>query len=99
MMSNKQLIYDSDHMDAISARYKQCADHTEAAISDLDSAKASFMGNYRGQSDEMAPDLFAKIKGHMEFLRDCFSQMGAYVAYTKDTMAEQDRRLAKKYRK
>ena len=83
--------YDPAHMDQVSALYKQCADQTNLAIASLDKVKNHFSSNYEGQSDDMAPDLFAKIKEHLEFLRDCFTQMKTYVTYTKDTMVEQDR--------
>lgn len=96
-MGSGEYTYNPDHMDEVSQLYKQSADYTEVAIGDLDKAKTCFIDNYQGQSDDMVLDLFEKIKAHMELLRDCFSQMETYVTYTKDTMVEQDERLAEGY--
>ena len=93
-MSKGQYTYDPDHMDEISLLYKQSVGHIETAIDHFDKVKNHFSNNYLGQSDDMAPDMFEKIKAHLELLRDCFSQMETYVTYTKDTMVEQDKKIA-----
>ena len=93
-MSTGQYTYTPDHMNSISLMYRQSANHTDLAIGSLDAVMNHFTSNYQGQSDDMASDLFGKIRAHMELLRDCFSQMETYVTYTKDTMVEQDERLA-----
>ncbi len=93
-MSNAKLIYDPEHMDEISSKYKQCAEYADQAINNLERLKANFLGNYQGQASEMAEDLYNKIKEHTELLRDCFVQMESYVTYTKETMTELDNNMA-----
>jgi uncharacterized protein YukE len=97
-MSKEQYTYDPDHMNEISLLYKQSADQVDEAIGNLNKGKDHFLNNYQGQSDNTAPDLFEKIKEHLELLRDCFSQMEVYVTYTKNTMIEQDNKIASTFK-
>jgi uncharacterized protein YukE len=94
-MAGREQKYNVEHMEEISLHYKQCSDSTSQAISNIDSAKASFLANYKGQSDDTALALFDKMKEHMELLRDSFTQMQSYVTYTKDTMVAADSSVIK----
>ena len=85
-----EIKYDINHMDEIILQYKQCADSVALAISDLDGIKTSFIANYKGQANDTSLDLYDKLKEHMVFLQDCFSQMETYVTYAKDTMIDAD---------
>jgi uncharacterized protein YukE len=89
-MSNAKLVYDPEHMDEISLKYKQCSEYADQAIITLEELKASFLENYQGQASEIAEDLYSKIRDHTELLRDCFIQMDSFVTYTKETMIELD---------
>ena len=95
-MSNPK-IYNADHMTDVIAKYQQCEKNIENAITELSNTSTSFLANYKGQSDDMAPDLFAKTKEHMEFLKECFAQMGVFVTYTRDTAVATDKSLASGY--
>jgi len=94
MSTKDKYVYDPEHMAEISKKYKGCADSTKLIIDKLDTAKAGFLDNYKGQSDDTAPDLYAKLKEHMELLQQCFAQMETYVTYTKDTMVALDENQA-----
>jgi uncharacterized protein YukE len=89
-MAGREQKYNVEHMEEISLHYKQCSDSASLAINNIDSAKVSFLTNYKGQSDDTALELYDKIKEHMELLRDSLTQMQNYVTYTKETMVAAD---------
>ena len=93
MSASLDKTYNSGHMDEISVQYKLCADYAGDAIKTLKQVTDSFSDNYRGQSDELLPDMLGKAQEHLELLRECFTQMQNYVASTKENAMELDSKL------
>lgn len=95
-MSDSTKVYNEDHMTEIAGKYSQCEKSIDGIMMDLNSAKDIIDQNYTGMGEELALDLFAKLREHLEFLKACCSSVSEYVNYTLTTMQEADEGIANK---
>lgn len=96
--SNKEILfYDDELMDSIAQQYSDGATLIEEIITEVDSICSILETAYDGQAGEyILPDMFSKLKEHLEFLNICYTATSTYVTDCKETMHMIDEAIVEK---
>lgn len=95
-MANEQIVYNKEHITAVSEKYTAAIREINEIIYKLNSSsgvKGVFENNYEGQARDMTEELLTKITQHLYFLRSCCSNTRAYIKESLNTMIDLDKTI------
>lgn len=89
-----EIQYNWEEMDSLINEYNSSIEFIDNILTELKCIEDIYIFQYSGQAREaILPELFDKIKKHMELLKICYTGVAGYVKNAKDTMKTIDEGL------
>lgn len=90
----RDIQYNWEEMDTLINEYDSSSESIDNILTELKCIEETFAFQYSGKaSDALLPELFDKIKMHMELLKTCYIGISGHVMSAKDTMKTIDEGL------